>query len=90
MELLDFYEKRLKDLEKNITRDQELLKQYDDELAYASDPRAMGRYERETSNGRFSWQIEYARHPLEQITDFWTTWQEKTFKTKNVQEYKKR
>ncbi|BAY95741.1 MULTISPECIES: hypothetical protein [unclassified Tolypothrix] len=63
MELLDFYEKRLKDLESNIDRDRELLKQYDDELAFASDPRAMGRYEREIERQRKSidrYQQEYS------------------------------
>ena len=63
MELLDFYEKRLKDLESNIARDQELLKQYDDELAYASDSRAIGYCEKQIERQRKSitrYQQEYA------------------------------
>jgi hypothetical protein len=63
MELSDFYEKRLKDLESNINRDQKLLKQYDDVLAYASDPRDMLKFEQEIERQRKSierYQQEYA------------------------------
>ncbi|GAA6621828.1 hypothetical protein [Scytonema sp. NUACC26] len=54
MKSLGFYEKRLQDLEKNITEDQKLLKQYEDVLRYESDPRAIGRYKREIERQRES------------------------------------
>lgn len=63
MELLDFYEKRLKDLESNIARDDELLQQYRDVLRDTSDPRDMGRYEREIERQQKSitrYEQEYA------------------------------
>ncbi|MEH2166793.1 MAG: hypothetical protein V7K41_09000 [Nostoc sp.] len=62
MKSLGFYEKRLQDLENNITEDQKLLKQYEDVLRYESDPRAIGRCEREIERQRESvthYQQEY-------------------------------
>lgn len=62
MKSLGFYEKRLQDLEKNITEDQKLLKQYEDVLRYESDPRAIGRYKREIERQResvSSYQLEF-------------------------------
>ena len=47
MELLDLYKQRLKDLEDNIAKDNKLLNEYEDELRYTSDPRYIGRCERE-------------------------------------------
>ena len=41
------YQKRLEDLEDNIKQDLELLKDYDDELRYTTDPRLKARYRRE-------------------------------------------
>ncbi len=43
----DYYQQRLKDLEDNIKQDLELLKDYDDELRYTTDPRTKARYRRE-------------------------------------------
>ena len=42
-----YYQQRLKDLENNIKQDLELLKDYDDELRYTTDPRIKARYRRE-------------------------------------------
>ncbi|MDZ8260615.1 hypothetical protein [Nostoc sp. ChiQUE01b] len=47
MEIVSFYEKRLQDLVNNITEDQRLLKQYEALLRYETDPRALGRCEKE-------------------------------------------
>ena len=43
----EYYQKRLEDLEDNIKQDLELLKEYDDELRYTTDPRLKARYRRE-------------------------------------------
>ncbi len=43
----EYYQKRLEDLEDNIKQDLELLKDYDDELRYTTDPRLKARYRRE-------------------------------------------
>lgn len=59
----DFYEKRLRDLEKNITEDQKLLKEYEDSLRYENDPRVIGKYKRESERQRESltiYQQEFA------------------------------
>ena len=42
-----FYQKRLQDLADNIAKDQELLKDFEDELRYTIDPRLKARYRRE-------------------------------------------
>ncbi len=42
-----FYQKRLQDLADNIAKDQELLKDFEDELRYTIDPRQKARYRRE-------------------------------------------
>ena len=47
MTLPAYYQQRLKDLEDNIKQDLELLKDYDDELRYTTDPRIKARYRRE-------------------------------------------
>ncbi|MBD2606334.1 hypothetical protein H6G81_17800 [Scytonema hofmannii FACHB-248] len=70
MKSLGFYEKRLEDLENNITEDQKLLKQYEDVLRYESDPRAIGKCEREIERQRESvtrYQQEYAELKQELI-----------------------
>ena len=41
------YQKRLEDVEDSIKQDLELLKDYDDELRYTTDPRLKARYRRE-------------------------------------------
>jgi tetratricopeptide (TPR) repeat protein len=43
----DITEKRVKDLEDNIHQDLDLLKEYEDELRYETDPRHKGKYRRE-------------------------------------------
>ena len=43
----DITEKRVKDLEDNIHQDLKLLKEYEDELRYETDPRHKGKYRRE-------------------------------------------
>jgi hypothetical protein len=66
----DFYEKRLQDLENNITEDQKLLKQYEEMLRYESDPRTIGRFEREINRQQESvtrYQQEYAELKQELI-----------------------
>lgn len=70
MKSLGFYEKRLEDLENNITEDQKLLKQYEDVLRYESDPRAIGKCEREIERQRESvtrYHQEYAELKQELI-----------------------
>ena len=42
-----FYQKRLQDLADNIAKDQELLKDFEDELRYTTDPRLKFRYRRD-------------------------------------------
>jgi hypothetical protein len=54
VEMSDFYEKRLQDLEKNIAEEQKLLKQYEDSLRYESEYRTIGKYEREIERQRES------------------------------------
>ncbi len=56
--LSEFDSRRLQDLEDNIQKDQELLKEYEDELRYTRDPMERARYLREierlkTSNNRY-------------------------------------
>lgn len=70
MKSLGFYEKRLKDLENNITEDGKLLSQYEEVLRYESDPRAMGRFEKEIERQRESvtrYQQEYTELKQELI-----------------------
>jgi tetratricopeptide (TPR) repeat protein len=43
----DFNRKRMKDLEDHIRKDLKLLKEYEDELRYETDPRHKGKYRRE-------------------------------------------
>ena len=55
-------EKRLKDLEDNIRKDMDLLKSYEDELRYETEPRPLARYRREIERQRESlaqYQQEY-------------------------------
>lgn len=62
--------RRLKDLEDNIQQDQNLLKNYEDELRYEGDPRRRARYNREIDRSRESanrYQQEY-NEMLKQIT----------------------
>jgi tetratricopeptide (TPR) repeat protein len=58
----DFNRKRLRDLEDNIRQDLKLLKEYEDELRYETDPRRLARYRREIERQRESlahYQQEY-------------------------------
>ena len=50
----DINSKRLKDLEDNIRKDQELLKNYEDELRYESDPGRLANYSRQIERLRES------------------------------------
>ena len=43
----EYYQQRLEDLENNIKQDLELLKDYQDELRYTTDPRLIRKYRRE-------------------------------------------
>nr|WP_322719793.1 hypothetical protein [Nostoc sp. ChiQUE02]MDZ8232847.1 hypothetical protein [Nostoc sp. ChiQUE02] len=65
MEMLDFYEKRLQDLEKNIAEEQKLLKQYEDSLRYESEYRTIGKYEREIERQRES--ITFYQHEFVEL-----------------------
>lgn len=43
----NFDQQRLKDLESNIVRERELLKQFEEALSYATDPRIVGKYQKD-------------------------------------------
>ncbi len=47
MSYSDFYRNRLQDLADNIAKELELLKEYEDELRYMTDPRTKARYRKE-------------------------------------------
>ena len=42
-----FDQKRLRDLEANIARERELLQQFEEALSYATDPRIVGKYQKD-------------------------------------------
>jgi hypothetical protein len=50
----DFYRKRMKDLGDNISKDLDLLKEYEDKLRYETDPRRQAEYSREIERLRES------------------------------------
>lgn len=60
----NFDQQRLKDLESNIARERELLKQFEEALSYATDPRLVGKYKKDIERQKQAiakYQQEYAQ-----------------------------
>ena len=71
----DFDQQRLKDLEDNLAKEQELLKQFEDTLRYETDPRIIARYQeniKRQNQAIANYQQEYA-HLQQQLTDSTST-----------------
>ena len=75
----NFDQDRLKDLEDNLARERELLKQFEDTLRYESDPRIKARYQQDIERQKQAitqYQQEYAQLQ-QQLTDSTSTSEQK-------------